>query len=175
MRTHLRRDGQGPRLNSMKKFATRSEEIFFACCRVRGWAVTKIEAPGNKRTPDFIVRAGDVTFIAEIKEFHHRTDGKNTGRHRPAQKLRKAINSSRGQLKGHDGPTMLVILDTTDNNYACSENIRAAFLGEGKTRHVSNAQISAIGVLLHENQDWNLAIYLNAAATHPFPPATSAP
>ena len=69
----------------MKQFTTRSEEIFFACCRARGWAVTKIPAPGNKRTPDFIVRAGDTTFIAEIKEFHPRTDGKNTGRHRPAQ------------------------------------------------------------------------------------------
>jgi len=153
----------------MKSFANRSEEIFSACCRARGWAVTKIPAPGNKRTPDFIVRAGDITFIAEIKEFHPPANGKTTGRHRPEQKLRKAINNARGQLKNHQHPTMLVILDTTENEYAIANNVRAAFLGEGKKRHAPNTEISAVGVLRCNNENWTLEVQANPASTYPFP------
>ena len=156
----------------MNSFANRSEEIFFACCRARGWAVTKIPAPGNKRTPDFVVRAGDITFIAEIKEFHSPKNPKSTNRHRPAQKLRKAINNARGQLKGQDCPTMLVILDMTGNDYARPENIRTAFLGEGKNKHAHNTQISAVGVILDIGGIFKLQIFTNPTAIHPLPETT---
>lgn len=153
----------------MKPFANRSEEIFFTCCHDRGWIATKIEAPGNRRAPDFIVRAGDITFVAEIKEFHPPANAKTTGRHRPAQKLRKAINNARGQLKGHDCPTMLVVLDTTGSDCSSAENIRKAFLGDGKMRHTPNTGISAVGALRLHDEKWVLEVHANPAAAHPFP------
>ena len=103
--------------------ATKSEQLFQACCENRGYEA-RVISPGGSKSADFEVASGPIRFIAEVKQLdlgpddrtrlrELRTVGHTGGTLKPSR-VRRAIAEAADQLKEYRSrriPLLVVMYD----------------------------------------------------------------
>ena len=104
---------------------TQSEELFEQFCNETGIDCRKIEE-GDEKSPDFELKFGDITVIAEVKEFDRNEAEKASDKlleergygealgNTPGDRIRKKINSASPQIKKRTkgiNPGIIVLFD----------------------------------------------------------------